>query len=228
MYKVYKHKFPNGKIYIGITKQNVKDRWRNGKGYKENKYLINAIKKYGWDNIEHIILFEDFTQEEAERKEIELISQYKSNQRKYGYNIQNGGNSVGKISDETKMKISKKLKGKHSSPKTEFKKGMTHIVSDETRKKISLSSIGKPATKGSFKKGHISYMLGKHHNDETKKKISKSNSKKVMQFDKEKNYLKTWGSIKEAQEYYKIHNIISCCKGIYKTSGGYIWKYESE
>lgn len=34
MYKVYKHTFPNGKKYIGITKLTVENRWRSGKGYK--------------------------------------------------------------------------------------------------------------------------------------------------------------------------------------------------
>lgn len=34
-YKVYMHTCPNGKKYVGITKQNVKDRWQNGKETKE-------------------------------------------------------------------------------------------------------------------------------------------------------------------------------------------------
>lgn len=228
MYKVYMHKFPNNKVYIGITKQKANDRWKNGKGYKENDYLVNAIQKYNWDNIEHIILFDGLTKEEAEQKEIELIAYYKSNQKEFGYNIENGGNSVGKISNETKRKISERLKGTHSSPNTEFKKGRIHIVTDEMRKKISENSKGKPATSGSFKKGHISYMLGKHHSKETKRKIALANSKKVIQYNKDNNYIKTWDSIAEAERYYKISNITSCCKGIYKTSGGYIWKYESE
>ena len=42
------------------------------------------------------------TKEEAEQKEIELISQYQSNNRNFGYNIENGGNSTGKISEEQK------------------------------------------------------------------------------------------------------------------------------
>lgn len=228
MYKVYMHKFPNNKVYIGITKQKTSDRWKKGNGYKDNIYLVSAIKKYGWDNIEHIILYDGLTQKEAEQKEIELIIQYNSNDRNYGYNIQNGGNSIGKIADETKIKISNKLKGRHSSLKTEFKKGRIHIVTDEMRKKISKSSMGKPATSGSFKKGHISYTLGTHLSEETKEKIREANSKKVMQFDKNFNYIKTWDSIKKAEDYYKINNITSCCKGVYKTSGGYIWRYESE
>ena len=107
-YTVYMHKnIINDKIYIGITIQNVNKRWLNGKGYTNNDYFNKAIQKYGWENFEHIILYENLTKEEAEQKEIELIAQYKSNQREYGYNIANGGNHKGKHSEDTKKKMSK-------------------------------------------------------------------------------------------------------------------------
>lgn len=51
-YYVYKHTVPNGKVYIGITKQNPSKRWLNGLGYKHSTYFFNAIVKYGWLNIE--------------------------------------------------------------------------------------------------------------------------------------------------------------------------------
>ena len=60
-YSVYKHICPNGKVYIGITMQNPKKRWKNGAGYKNNKYFWNSIVKYGWDNICHDILYENLT-----------------------------------------------------------------------------------------------------------------------------------------------------------------------
>ncbi len=68
------------------------------------------------------ILYENLSKEEAEQKEIELIAYYKSNQSKFGYNIANGGH-IHSVSEETKKKLSQSLKGKHNSPKTEFKKG---------------------------------------------------------------------------------------------------------
>ena len=36
MYYVYKHTFPNNKVYIGITKQKPIRRWKNGTNYKKN------------------------------------------------------------------------------------------------------------------------------------------------------------------------------------------------
>ena len=104
-YSVYKHTCPNGKIYVGITLMIPTLRWRNGKhGYRHNIYFQNAILKYGWDNIKHEILYSGLTKEEACQKEIELIARYKSNDRRYGYNIDNGGNCIGKVSSETKRK----------------------------------------------------------------------------------------------------------------------------
>lgn len=91
-YTVYKHTFPNGKVYIGITKREPKVRWgSSGYGYYRNTRMWNAIKKYGWSNIEHIILYENKTKEEADELERKLIEEYKSNQKDFGYNIQRGG-----------------------------------------------------------------------------------------------------------------------------------------
>ena len=144
-YTVYMHKFPNNKVYIGITLQKPQYRWRRGGRY--NDYMKQAISKYGWDNIKHIILYEHLTKEEAEQKEIELIAQYKSNQRDYGYNIQNGGSHQGCVSEETKEKISKKNKGKE--PWCKGKKFTLEEKSkrynDEFKRKISKSHTGKPA-----------------------------------------------------------------------------------
>lgn len=90
-YYIYKHTTPNGKVYIGITKQNPNRRWRNGHGYKDSILFFNAIIKYGWINITHEILKEGLTFEEANKLEKYYISLYKSNDREFGYNITAGG-----------------------------------------------------------------------------------------------------------------------------------------
>lgn len=90
-YIVYCHIFPNGKRYVGITSQRLNSRFRNnGDGYK-GQMVYNAIQKYGWHNIEHRVLYENLTKEEAERKEIEIIAEWKTNDINFGYNRASGG-----------------------------------------------------------------------------------------------------------------------------------------
>lgn len=209
-YKVYIHIFPNNKVYIGMTCQEPKKRWQNGKAYKENRHLYNAINKYGWENIEHKILFDNLEKEEAELKEIDLISKYKANDNQYGYNIEYGGCHNGKTSEQTKRKISIANKGKHNSPETEFKKGQLGnraIITEEIKKKISQKNKGKHASiQTEFKKGHKAF-----------------NARRVLCIETNVVY----NTIKEAG---KDTNTMDChisevCKNKRKSAGGLHWKY---
>lgn len=116
---VYEHVFPNGKKYIGITSKKPTARWENGKGYtKEHQpVMYYAIQKYGWDNIQHNILFTDLTEQEAQHKERELISQYHTcihDATPMGYNMTLGGEGMLglKQSDKTKQTNRERLLGK--------------------------------------------------------------------------------------------------------------------
>ena len=63
-YSVYQHITPDGMYYFGQT-NDIKRRWEaNGCHYKETA-LQPYIEKYGWDNIQHIVLFRDQTKENA-------------------------------------------------------------------------------------------------------------------------------------------------------------------
>ena len=108
-YKLYVHICPNGKRYYGITKQEPKRRWLSGAGYRNNQYFFRAINKYGWDNIEHIVLFDSLTEHEAKELEQYMIQWYNTANYKYGYNQSlggDGGYSGYKLSEETKRKKS--------------------------------------------------------------------------------------------------------------------------
>ena len=208
-YKLYVHIFPNGKRYVGITSQRLNDRWRNGKGYKNSQYLENALNKYRWEEVENVVLFENLTKEEAEAKEIEFIRKYKSNNRQYGYNIQNGGKTYGTLSQEIRTKISESKKGKLTGKENPFY-GLEHTKA--TRKLLSKLKTG---TKLS---------------EETKNKIAESNKIKVIQLDLGNNIIKIWDSAKDAGTNLDIHNtsIAAVCKGKRNTAGGFMWKYEGD
>ena len=58
--------------YYGVT-NNPKRRWEyNGIHYRDTS-LNTYIEKYGWDNIQHIVLYENLTYEDALKIEDSLI-----------------------------------------------------------------------------------------------------------------------------------------------------------
>ena len=153
-YSVYKHTSPSNKVYIGITSMQPKRRWKNGEGYKTQMFY-RAIQKYGWDNFTHEILFGGLTKDEAEHKETELISYYKSNQKEYGYNVDNGGNSIGSHSEATRQKFSKNMigdtrnRGRIHTEESKRHMSEAHIgikLSEETKRKLSEFHTGKKYT----------------------------------------------------------------------------------
>ena len=201
-YIVYMHvNRINNKVYIGITANKPEIRWQNGNGYKEQNFFY-AIKKYGWDMFDHKILFTNLTKEEAEQKEIELIAKYKSNQREFGYNIGNGGNTYGKHNEITKKKISKKNTGK--------KPWLGKHHSEVTKEKLKVLRSGK---------GNGMYNKFNELNPR---------SKKCFQYDLENNLIKEYPSVREAERQTGISfkYISRCCLGKTKTTKGYKWSYE--
>ena len=229
MYKVYKHTCPDKKVYIGITGQDTVKRWKNGFGYANNEYFMRAIIKYGWQNIKHEILFDSLTKEEAEAKEIELIAFYKSNQREYGYNIDNGGNSTGKMSEETKQKLRTLISGenhpnygKHLSEKTKNK-------ISEAQKGVRNHRYGKK-----FSTQNIARYQNYTKEQREQMRINKSEAHKgqipvnriaVVQHNKSGAVVAEYVSCKEASVFtgIAVANICRCCNGERKTAGGYIW-----
>ena len=138
-YTVYRHTFPNGKVYIGLTSRDPHIRWgRNGCGYKNKQPIIqNAIMKFGWDNIKHEILFTGLSKEEAEETEINLINQFKSDDDRFGYNGKGGGfSSLHK--EATKKKISEANRRRSPELVRQIaEKNSGKVIPNETRKKIS-------------------------------------------------------------------------------------------
>lgn len=133
-YLIYMHRCRiNQKTYIGQTCNGVDKRWgENGKKYllkhKSGSYVhplfARAIEKYGWDNFEHIILFEGLDKKGADRLEQLCIFMFKSNNPEYGYNCTAGGScglSGVRHSEETKRKIGESSKGRKHTKETKEK-----------------------------------------------------------------------------------------------------------
>ena len=84
---IYKLLFPNGKVYIGQSK-NITKRIKSYIGIhkNDNRLVIKAIKKY---SIEQVIfnVLELCAQDELNNREIYYISLFDSNNKELGYNL---------------------------------------------------------------------------------------------------------------------------------------------
>lgn len=160
---VYMHKFPNGKMYIGITSLSPNQRWRKGKGYSKyhQSAIYRAIKKYGWNNIEHIILFKGLSEEEAKQKEIELIKEYNTyihSENSNGYNMTLGGE--GSLGHKNVENISLKNRNRMLGRKGDQCPNSYPVICDGIR----YSSISEFCEVNNLNKGMVEkWLRGKSH-----------------------------------------------------------------
>ena len=100
----------NGKVYIGQTRQTLKQRWSQHCCQDACPFLHNAIVKYGRDQFTVEQIDSANTQEEANAKEKYWIEQYGSANEEKGYNLALGG-AFGNFNDATRQKMSESHKG---------------------------------------------------------------------------------------------------------------------
>lgn len=250
-YTVYLHISPDGKRYYGATKQNPKYRWRNGYGYKTQKFFWEAIQEFGWNNIQHIIIARGLTKEEAHWLEIELIKEWNTRDRDKGYNITKGGAGAnGRIvSEETKNKIrfaisgeNHPMYGKHHTEEAKKKISENHWdCSGENNPKYWKGKQFSEEHKNKISKanrGENNPMYGKEHTEETKKKMSKNHADfSGKNHPQAKSVIcittsRIFHTAKEGAEYYGIasSSITNCCKGNRKSAGKLngtklVWRY---
>lgn len=153
----------NGKWYVGVSKDITK-RWY--KAYelmqcKKQLKIYNALKKYGYENFEKIIL-EECDRPMFKERETYWISKYDSVDN--GYNIIHGSASgerpLGiRMSEETKRKIGDANRG--------------HRHTDDARRRMSESRRGKPKPEG-FGEKVAEALRGVKHTDERRRNISQS------------------------------------------------------
>lgn len=214
-YCVYKHTTPSGKVYIGITSKRPETRWNKGLGYGHNIHFVNAIKRFGWDNIKHEVLATGLEQEEAFAEERRLIAEHKANDPKFGYNQSEGGES-GFIGVSHSAEAKEKNRDAHRGRK----------ASDETRKKMSEAHKAHPNS-GCYQKGRI---VPQEEREKSAKSRIGVRGKCVVQYTQDGQIVKVYSSVREAEMETNISdsNIIACCRGRRRTTCGYIWRYSEE
>lgn len=238
-YSLYMHIAPNNKKYIGITKMNPEKRWgKNGYRYKTNPHFWNSIQKYGWDNFEHIILFNNLSTLEAECKERELIKENKTHMYKHGFNRDMGGfhdgfhsqSTIEKINDSRRKKVYQySLDGKFINEFNSLTEACLKV--NVSVKNVSLCCLNKTKSASNFLWSYT------NNKDEILKKVlinkNKLNDgfvrKIVYQIDIHNgNIVNEYESISDAARFndLDVSGISSCCKEKLLSYNNYIWSFD--
>ena len=235
----------NGKMYVGITKRKPEERWKNGADYKNCIAFNNAIKKYGWDNFEHVIFASNLTEDEACNIERLLIEKLELQNSKYGYNINKGGKKAS-LGEETKKKIGDALRGRTISPEirkiySEAHKGIKRTP--EAIKKTAEANRGKKRTPEQLEKMREVRLGMKYQHHKTPEELHEIYSKAFKEYYKthkrephdEKKVLcietnTVYRSIEAAAKELSIvrSSISECASGKRKSAGGYHWQFVLE
>lgn len=221
----------NNKSYIGQT-THEKERKAQHQRLTGGFAFQKAIQKYGWDSFDYSILFrveldnENLLREILNEKEIYYIEHYNTF-GKNGYNLTKGGSGVniGEFSKDHKDKISKALKGVKKSIETrqklsEAKKEYYRQNPDARRGKTIPEDVRKKISE-TLKNKHF------HLSEEHRDVLRKSNCKAILAF-KDGMFFKEYDSMLSASMDLGIckSSICSCCRGLYKQAGGYVFKYK--
>jgi hypothetical protein len=226
--------------YVGKT-INPKQRLEQHIRSNENTKKYAWIKSLKNDGLKPKMTIVDSYENDCDFWEDWYIEYYKF----LGFNLKNhkGGGIGGRLSSETKAKISAKLKGKKKSEEHRLKsiKNLNVGVPWNKGKKLNDKQKEKAVLAlEQFRENNPGYWKGKKRSPETveklkrifrerypkKEKIKKIyNHIKVKAFDENKNFVFEI-KLKDCPSLgYQKSNIINCINGKRKKANGYTWEY---
>jgi group I intron endonuclease len=168
----------NGKFYIGKTNNTIK-RWKQHEFSSRNnpKLLIHkAIKKYGIDNFNFIILNEFNNDKEVCEEE---IIQIKLSDKNMIYNIALGGNGGNTMSID-------KIKSQYSISEDRYDEFLSLFNEKKTQLEISkIMNVGKNSVIGCAKRLGLSFKERRNIVKDVAKKGSQKQKKSYCKYEKE-------------------------------------------
>jgi group I intron endonuclease len=196
----------NGKIYIGQTIRPIEKRLEEHRTGQSSgcRAIYNAIQKYGWENFK-----KDYYEcpDEDLNFDEDLLVREMMTLSPDGYNLREGGGSRGKLSEETKQKLSGENHHNYGKPH-----------SKKTKQKIGDGNRGKIRTDEMNQKNREATIGEKH-----------PMSKRVYQYDLDGIFIDSFGSSREAGRYLEKDgsSIRECARGARrsKTAYGFKWSY---
>jgi group I intron endonuclease len=150
----------SGKVYVGQTVQNVAYRWTQHCRQGFCVLLYRAIQKHGPKAFDVVTLDTAPDKETLDAKEVFWITKLQSTDRQKGYNLMTGG-SFGKHSEESRQKMSQKVRAAWERPeiRAKFAARAAPVLSPEARARVTLANTGK------------------RHSEETRSKLSERSQK---------------------------------------------------
>jgi len=227
----------NGKMYVGSA-VDIKNRWsRHKSDLRKNKhhsrYLQRSWNKYSEEQFEFTIIEEVKDVSELLEREQYWLDYYKSYDYKIGYNsYPTAGSPLGaKHSRETI------LKSKHTIPVLQI--DLEGNVIKEWYGAREASNVLKIKQDCIWNcchyhrktyKGYI-WIFKTEYEQGFDLNYYENLTKPIQinQYGLNNEFIKTWSGSYGASKELDIDNssITKCCKGKYKTAGGYIWSYAS-
>ena len=215
----------NDKCYIGQSVE-IEKRWRShintSKNKKRDEYnypLYHAFRKYGLENFKFEIL------ELVPDKEILTIKEeYYFNKIKPEYCLIKPR--------ETPSVLSKKSVHKIDIETLEILETYESIAQASKLNGVNDGDIGRVCNRKHItSKGFYWVYVSDYSKDwKPKERNPKKIKRKVLQFDSQGNFIKSYESMKQAGRENKIYasNIGRSCRGKNRKTGGYIWRFADE
>lgn len=240
----------NGKMYTGQS-SDIENRWvkhinflKNGKHH--NKHLQAAWKFYGEENFEFSVI-EECTEKELNQKEqyyIKLYDTYNS-----GYNLDFGGDGI-RGYKHTEEQLEKMRLAHHTLVILQFdlnfnfvKRWIGGAVHAAKEMHFTSSCIKGRCSHGWNKMEPYKGYYWVYENEYTAPDFSWDNylndrnvyvdkfplDKNIIQYDRKRNFIKSWGSLSELRNSgYNATLVKAVCDGTTRaiTHDGYIWAYD--
>ena len=173
----------NGKIYVGQHKSNVFDAHYKGSCVR----LADAFAKYGKDNFIVELIVKCESKHEMDEREKEWIKKLNSRDRTIGYNLSEGGERGFYLENHDYQKnVETRRKNGTLSGWKKSQESIQQGLETKRQKYGDLSNIG---------------MKGKHHSEETRRKMSELSKGRVIS---EQQKLQISNTLKE---YNKDENV---------------------
>lgn len=229
----------NGKKYVGKS-IDIKKRWIAHKCFLKannlskkhcNRYLYNAVKKYGIENFEFEILecfCNNWCEDYAKEREFFWIEFLNTCNHSFGYNLRKDSSTKMIVHDKTKKLISQINKGSNNPNYgnywgTDAKKKMSKLAKDRHQN----TNIYNQEWKNKIKNSCKDTWKDLDKKQKMAEKVSNSLSRYFFQqFTQDNILVKEYSSMKsiiQENPHFKKQCIYAVCDGYKKTYKNHIW-----